>query len=55
VSIEKLKANYPVETRWIHFPLHPETPAEGKSLAELFAGRDISEIRTRLKNLMAEA
>ena len=24
----------------MHFPLHPETPAEGKSLKELFAGRN---------------
>jgi len=23
----------------VHFPLHPETPAEGRSLADLFAGR----------------
>lgn len=35
--------------------MHPETPAEGKSLAELFAGRDISEIKKRLQDLMAEA
>ena len=27
--------------KWVHFPLHPETPAEGISIAELFAGRDI--------------
>jgi len=26
--------------RWVHFPLHPETPAEGRSLKDLFAGRD---------------
>ena len=55
MSIEKLKANYPVKTRWIHFPLHPETPTEGRALAELFAGRDIEPIRQRLKGLMAEA
>ena len=55
MSIEKLKANYPVKIRWIHFPLHPETPIEGKSLAELFAGRDIEPIKQRLKGLMAEA
>ena len=41
MSIEKLKKNYPVQIRWIPFPLHPETPQEGRSLAELFAGRDI--------------
>lgn len=35
--------------------MHPETPTEGKSLAELFAGRDISEVKKRLQDLMAEA
>ena len=55
MSIEKLKANYPIKTRWVHFPLHPDTPAEGRSLAEMFAGRDIEPMRQRLKNLMAEA
>ena len=55
MSIEKLKANYPVDIRWIHFPLHPETPQQGQSLEELFAGRDISEIKQRLRGLMAEA
>ena len=55
MSIEKLKANYPVKTRWIHFPLHPDTPIEGRSLAEMFAGRDIEPVRQRLKSLMAEA
>jgi len=55
VSIEKLKQNYPVTIRWIHFPLHPETPQEGKSLEELFAGRDLTPLRERMKALMAEA
>ncbi len=27
--------------KWIAFPLHPETPEEGLTLEELFAGRDI--------------
>ena len=44
-----------MKTRWIHFPLHPETPQEGKSLAELFAGRDLAPMRERMKALMAEA
>lgn len=55
MSIEKLKKNYPLEIRWIHFPLHPETPQEGKSIAELFAGQDIEPMRQRMKGLMAEA
>lgn len=55
MSIEKLKANYPVDIRWIHFPLHPETPTQGMSLAELFAGRDIAPMRQRLQQLMSDA
>jgi predicted DsbA family dithiol-disulfide isomerase len=55
VSIEKLKANYPVDVRWVHFPLHPETPQAGKSLDELFAGRDITPMRERMKALMTAA
>ena len=41
MRIEKLKAEHNVKVEWVHFPLHPETPAEGRSLAELFAGRSI--------------
>jgi len=38
----------------VHFPLHPETPAEGLSLEELFRGRnvDIKAAHTRLQALM---
>lgn len=50
-----MRANYPISVRWIHFPLHPETPVEGKSLAELFAGRDIEPMRQRMQALMQEA
>jgi len=40
--------------KWIHFPLHPETPMEGKSLAELFAGRgvDVDEMYRQMKARM---
>ena len=30
-----------MKIEWVHFPLHPETPAEGLALAELFAGRNL--------------
>jgi predicted DsbA family dithiol-disulfide isomerase len=39
VRIEKLKAEHNVKVEWVHFPLHPETPAEGRALGELFRGR----------------
>lgn len=38
----------------MHFPLHPETPSEGQSLTDLFAGRDVDldAMRARMKGLM---
>jgi predicted DsbA family dithiol-disulfide isomerase len=41
VRIEKLRVEHNVKIEWVHFPLHPETPAEGRSLADLFAGRNV--------------
>ena len=40
----------------MHFPLHPETPQEGRSLEDLFAGRgvDLDAMYTRMKGLMDE-
>ncbi len=36
--------------RWSCFPLHPETPPEGRALSELFAGREamIRDMQARL-------
>ena len=39
MRIEKLKAEHNVKVEWVHFPLHPDTPMEGRALADLFAGR----------------
>lgn len=36
--------------KWIAFPLHPETPEEGRTLEELFAGRD-TDIPSMLDHL----
>jgi len=54
VRIEKLKQKFDVEVRLVHFPLHPETPIEGKSMAELYAGRgmDPEAMHNRMKGLM---
>jgi len=41
VRIERLRTEHNVKIEWVHFPLHPETPGEGRSLAELFAGRGV--------------
>jgi predicted DsbA family dithiol-disulfide isomerase len=41
VRIERLRTEHNVKVEWVHFPLHPDTPAEGRSLADLFAGRNV--------------
>lgn len=43
-----------MEVTIIHFPLHPETPAQGQLLEDLFAGRDvdINAMYMRMKGLM---
>ena len=54
MRIEKLKQAFVVDTVLVHFPLHPETPAEGRSMAELYAGRGIDPEAQylRMKGLM---
>ena len=41
MRIEKLKTEHNVKVEWVHFPLHPDTPAEGRALSDLFAGRNV--------------
>jgi predicted DsbA family dithiol-disulfide isomerase len=38
--VARLQKEHGVQVKFVHFPLHPETPPEGKSLEALFAGRD---------------
>ena len=55
MRIENIQRNYTVDTALVHFPLHPETPAEGRTLQDLFPGRsqaDIDAMYERMKGLM---
>jgi len=54
VRIERLQKEHGVKVEFVHFPLHPETPAEGKSLQELFAGRgyDIAKMQAQMRARM---
>jgi len=54
VRIERLRKEHGVKVQWVHFPLHPETPQEGRSLAELFAGRnyDIAKMQAQMRARM---
>ena len=51
-----MRKNYEVEIQWRAFPLHPDTPEEGLTLDELFAGRglDIDQMMSRLKKVADE-
>ena len=43
-----------MRVKWIHFPLHPDTPQDGRSLADLFAGRgyDIPKMQAQMRARM---
>lgn len=54
MRIEKLAQTYDVDVKYVHFPLHPETPAEGQTLQAMF-GRSVEEVAARnahMKGLM---
>jgi predicted DsbA family dithiol-disulfide isomerase len=54
VRIEKIRQAYDVDVSLVHFPLHPETPVAGRSMAEVYAGRNIDPeaMYARMKKLM---
>jgi predicted DsbA family dithiol-disulfide isomerase len=54
VRIERLRVEHGIKIEWVHFPLHPDTPAEGRSLADLFAGRsvDVITMQAQMKERM---
>ena len=54
MRIEKLRQNYEIDVQLVHFPLHPETPAEGMTLDALFAGRaDAATRKARQERMTA--
>ena len=54
MRIEKLIKEKNVTVKWLHFPLHPDTPADGQSLEQLFAGRgyDVPKMQAEMKARM---
>ena len=56
MRIEKLKQTFEIDATLVHFPLHPETPVEGGSMAEVYAGRNVDPeaMYARMKRLMDE-
>jgi predicted DsbA family dithiol-disulfide isomerase len=54
VRIERLRREHGVRIKWVHFPLHPDTPQAGRSLEELFAGRgyDVPKMQAQMRARM---
>ncbi len=49
---EQLRQEFDLELRWTVFPLHPETPEQGQTLEQLFAGRiDVPSVLARLEQV----
>jgi len=51
--VKKLKENYNIDVKLVHFPLHPETPQEGRTLAEMF-GTGPEAIAEKNRNMKAQ-
>ena len=41
MRIQKLQKNYDVDVTFVHFPLHPDTPEEGREMAGFYAERGL--------------
>ena len=56
MRVERLRASYQIDVKFTHFPLHPDTPEQGLTLEQLFAGRgiDIPAAKARMAQLMAD-
>lgn len=56
MRIERLRAAFDIEVVYRHFPLHPDTPEEGLTLEELFAGRnlDVPRMQAEMSERMAD-
>ena len=54
MRIERLRREHGVQVKWVHFPLHPDTPQEGRSLEAMFAGRgyDIPKMQAQMRARM---
>ena len=52
--VKQLKENYNIEVKIVHFPLHPDTPQEGRTLQDMFGTgpEDIKAKNDRMQGLM---
>ena len=41
MRIEKIRQNFDIDIKLVHFPLHPDTPPEGREMASFYADRGL--------------
>ncbi len=51
---EQLRREFDLQLRYSVFPLHPETPQQGRALTELFPSMDIEAMLARLRSVAGE-
>lgn len=56
MRVNTLRSAFDIDIEYRAFPLHPDTPSEGMTLEQLFAGRniDVPSSQARMKGLMAD-
>ena len=56
MRVNRLQTEFNIKLQIRHFPLHPETPAEGLSLETLFPGRniDLEAVQHEMQQRMAQ-
>ena len=56
MRIDQLRKAYALQVKWTAFPLHPDIPEDGLSLAELFKGTniDVNKVGARLSDAASE-
>lgn len=54
MRIEKLRETYDIDLKLVHFPLHPDTPDEGREMAGFYAerGLDADKMYNEMKERM---
>ncbi len=55
MRVDQLVAKYDIQLKYTQFPLHADTPTEGLTMEQLFAGRDfdVSAAQNRMRQLMS--
>jgi hypothetical protein len=52
--VDEMRKEFDLDDTWVDIEIHTDTPTEGVSLAERFAGRDVSAMYTALRRRGAE-